>query len=263
MHLLLIRHGQSTNNLAAESGTGESDREPDPPLTPLGEQQAAALADWLSRAEWVPDHLYASLMRRTIQTAAPLADRFGLRIEARDNLHEAGGPYVGPYLEATPHPGSTRAELQAFSPVVDLPDVVTDAGWWSQQVETTAVAFQRARSVGAWLWEQARHRQDGERVAIVAHGAFLSMLVTTLVNPAEAAAAADRRAGGAEDLPVWYEFENTSTSLIDLQVSHTRQTASVAWLNRVDHLDSLPARGATLTSNPFPPAPAVPAQEIS
>lgn len=258
MQLLLIRHGQSTNNLAAETGSGEAGREPDPPLTELGHWQADALANWLADAGWIPDRLYSSLMTRTIQTATPIAARFGLRIDARGDLHEAGGPYLGPYLEATPHPGSTRTQLAGLTDLVALPDLVTDQGWWAAEVETNAVAFQRAQSVVTWLVEQAARTDAAERVAIVAHGAFLSMVLTALLAPNEAAAAAQRWAGGAEDLPIWFQFENTSTSLINLADPSTTPMATVGWVNRIDHLGRMPLGGHSLTSDPFPPAPPTP-----
>jgi 2,3-bisphosphoglycerate-dependent phosphoglycerate mutase len=69
MHLYLIRHGQSHVNLA-EWDSGNTDEG----LTELGQKQAAALGGWLPR--FVPDveAIYASTMRRALETAEYLAE---------------------------------------------------------------------------------------------------------------------------------------------------------------------------------------------
>ncbi len=67
MRLLLIRHGQTPANVDGVLDTAA----PGPGLTELGRQQAAAVPAALA-AEKV-DGIYASLLTRTQQTAAPLA----------------------------------------------------------------------------------------------------------------------------------------------------------------------------------------------
>ncbi|MGL4832317.1 MAG: histidine phosphatase family protein, partial [Propionibacteriaceae bacterium] len=127
MQLLLIRHGQSTNN-KLHADTGEAvGRVSDPRLTDLGHVQARKLAEILGqRGIPRPTHLYSSLMIRTIETAAPLAEATGLPIVARTDSFECGGPYVGAWQDEQWSPGSSRRELQAVTPVVELPDVATD-----------------------------------------------------------------------------------------------------------------------------------------
>lgn len=82
MRLLLIRHGQTPSNLKHLLDTAE----PGPGLTPLGEQQAAALPEALAAEEI--DALYASTLVRTQLTAAPLADARGLEVRIRDGIRE-------------------------------------------------------------------------------------------------------------------------------------------------------------------------------
>lgn len=65
--LTWVRHGESYGNVA---GAGINTQVPGPILTPLGEQQAAAIAQQLKDGGY--DSIYTSNMIRTQQTAAPL-----------------------------------------------------------------------------------------------------------------------------------------------------------------------------------------------
>jgi probable phosphoglycerate mutase len=82
MRLLLIRHGQTPSNVKHLLDTAV----PGPGLTPLGEEQAAALPEALAREDI--GALYASSLLRTQITAAPLAARTGLEVLVRDGLRE-------------------------------------------------------------------------------------------------------------------------------------------------------------------------------
>jgi broad specificity phosphatase PhoE len=82
MRLLLIRHGQTIDNVNGALGTVI----PGPVLTGLGQEQAAAIPDALA-AETI-QAIYASTMQRTALTAAPLAAALGLEVEVLDGLRE-------------------------------------------------------------------------------------------------------------------------------------------------------------------------------
>ncbi|MFH9728799.1 histidine phosphatase family protein [Streptomyces sp. NPDC017260] len=82
MRLLLIRHGQTPSNLKHLLDT----EAPGPALTPLGQEQAAALPQALS-AEQI-ETLYASTLVRTQLTAAPLAAATRLEVQVRDGIRE-------------------------------------------------------------------------------------------------------------------------------------------------------------------------------
>jgi len=83
--LLLVRHGQSQ---AYVHGTlfDLVDGQGDPPLSAEGEQQARKVGGRL--AERGVDAIYVSTMRRTAQTAAPLADELGLAPAVDAGLRE-------------------------------------------------------------------------------------------------------------------------------------------------------------------------------
>ncbi|MFI7481520.1 histidine phosphatase family protein [Kocuria sp. M1R5S2] len=82
MRLLLIRHGQIQSNADQVIDS----RIPGPPLTRLGEQQAAALPEGLRHEDI--GSVWVSSMVRTHQTAAPLARAHGLTPVERHGLHE-------------------------------------------------------------------------------------------------------------------------------------------------------------------------------
>jgi probable phosphoglycerate mutase len=82
MRLLLIRHGQTIDNVRGALGTVI----PGPPLTELGEQQAAAVPTAL--AETPIDAIYVSTMLRTQLTAAPLSTARGVDVEVIDGIQE-------------------------------------------------------------------------------------------------------------------------------------------------------------------------------
>lgn len=117
MRLLLIRHGQTPANVRGELATAR----PGPGLTPLGEQQAAAIPDAVAGERIAA--IYVSALTRTGATAAPLAQAIGLEPVVREGLEEieAGDledrndmPSVMKYVQ--PAFGWARGELDARIP---------------------------------------------------------------------------------------------------------------------------------------------------
>lgn len=82
MKLLLIRHGQTPDNVLGRLGTDH----PGPGLTELGERQAEAMARSLAHESI--GAVYASTLTRTQITAAPLGQLHNVDVEVLDGLHE-------------------------------------------------------------------------------------------------------------------------------------------------------------------------------
>jgi len=82
MRLLLLRHGQTESNVKGALDTAV----PGADLTDLGRAQARAAGEVL--AERAIDAIYCSTLVRTQQTAAPLAERLGLRPMILEGLRE-------------------------------------------------------------------------------------------------------------------------------------------------------------------------------
>ncbi len=225
MRFVLVRHGQSTNNLLWSSNGDDAGRDPEPRLTPLGVQQAAALAAYATAPglPWQPTHLYASAMVRAIQTAAPLAEALALPLRLQADLHEIGGPYG--YAPGTgdrvAHPGFGRTALQALSDRLEVPDWVTADGWWNREVERGHTAYrERADRLIAAL--RATH-DDTDVLALVSHGGFGNVLLARLL--------------GVDTLPTGvFELANTAITLVrDAEPGFPWQTIAVR-VNWLPHL---------------------------
>ena len=204
MRLVVIRHGQSTNNLLWEQTGSESGRHPDTPLTETGQLQARLLGETLAAGAlpWTIDVLYCSLMKRAVQTAAPVAAALNLPLHGHLDLYEVGGPFDIDEATGTkiPYRGASRSELLEVSERLVLPGTVTEDGWYSHPVEDPEEATQRARALIASL----RERHDGDTtVAFVSHGYFSQFLFREML--------------GIGDMPGWVEIHNTSMTLYEDQ----------------------------------------------
>jgi probable phosphoglycerate mutase len=84
--VILARHGASAPAVPGEPFAVDARGHGDPALAPEGERQAEALAARL--AEEPVGALFVTTLRRTVQTAAPLAERTGLDPVAVPELRE-------------------------------------------------------------------------------------------------------------------------------------------------------------------------------
>jgi probable phosphoglycerate mutase len=150
MELLLVRHALPVRR---ELEIGHAD----PELSANGHAQAAHLAEYLA-AEAPLDALYASPLKRARQTAAPIAERFGLELMVEDAVAEwdrHSNEYVPiEELKATDDP-RWQALLR---------------GEWTSHDETPEQFTERV--VGAIEAMVARHRS--QRIAVVCHGGVIN-----------------------------------------------------------------------------------------
>ncbi len=229
--LLLIRHAQSGNNLLWERTGASRGRSPDPEITDLGREQAAALARALADGHYGvrPTHLYTSLMLRAVQTAAPIAESLDLPLIGHRESYEVYGPVEFDPEDPErqwPHPGTGRRQLGRVSPRLVWPDagMSPDAsqdtdGWWSGPVERMDQVPDRARRVVAGLVEA--HGGTGHLVALVTHGTFTQFLLRELL--------------GITQMTGWMGITNTAVSLFR-SVAPADELTLAAWVNRFDHL---------------------------
>ncbi|MFC3616555.1 histidine phosphatase family protein [Lutimaribacter marinistellae] len=167
--LLLVRHGESEparpgQSFAMMQGHG------DPALHPEGERQARAVA---TRLKDEPiSAIYVTILRRTHQTAAPLAEALGISPSVEADLREVhlgewdGGLYRIKAAEGDP----AFARAKARQEWGEIPGA-----------ETTAALHARVRS--GLLRIAAAH--PDERVAVFVHGGVIgaAMAVATGAQP--------------------------------------------------------------------------------
>ena len=183
--LLLIRHGRSADVVPG------SEEASDPGLHPDGESQVAALADRL-RTKAI-DAVYASHLKRAVDTGAALAVPRGLPVEQDPDLQEV---LLGDWGQ-----GEFRRRA-----------AVRDPEWleWSRTRRWDGIPggegddALRRRVVAAIERLTERHR--GQTIAVVAHGGVINAYLADVLG-----------------LPVslWLTVENTSITVVRVdEVGH-------------------------------------------
>ena len=232
MELYIIRHGQSANNATADVGQ----RVCDPPLTEIGEAQAERLARYLASAGegveeihaagtqqncggFVFDRIFSSPMLRAIQTSAPVGKALGVRPEIWIDIHEEGGIWLdeGDGRGEVGYPGLTASEINSRFPEFDVPEAVTDQGWWNRPPEIKEEWRARARTVASVIHDQFAGTE--ERIALVCHGGFANDLLHAVF-------------AGMPDT-VYFQSPNTAISRLDFDGEGRVQ---MRYLARVAHL---------------------------
>lgn len=159
--LLLVRHGESAP-VHPDDPPPLLDGHSDPDLAPEGREQASRLADRLAHEEI--DAVYVTPLRRTAQTAAPLAERLGLTPAVVPDLREVFlGEWEGVAFRkhvAEQHPTAVQMFLEQRW------DVIPGA-------ETNAQFAARVRAGLDGI--VTRHR--GQRVVVVVHGGVIGQAV--------------------------------------------------------------------------------------
>ncbi|MCW2906609.1 MAG: histidine phosphatase family protein [Actinomycetia bacterium] len=159
--ILVIRHGES-EAAYMDRPFPLRDGHADPELSENGREQAERLAERLAKAPI--DAIYVTSLRRTMQTAAPLAERLGLTPQVEPDLREVhlGEWEAGRFrkMVADNHPIAERMWAE------ERWDVIPGA----EPAEVFA-----ARTGGAIKRIAAAH--PDQRVAVVVHGGVIAVLL--------------------------------------------------------------------------------------
>lgn len=159
--LTLIRHGQTEAN-RVERWQGVTDGR----LTLDGRAQAVALAAWYPGL----DSLYASPLQRAQDTAAALAEAFGVDVVSHDGVIEM---HMGEWEDmTTPEIQAGWAELwaQIYDEDIDLP-----RGHTGESMEGTAARMQD-------VLHELAHRHAGAKVGVVSHGGAIRSYALKLLG---------------------------------------------------------------------------------
>lgn len=240
MELTIIRHGQSENNALMEN---QHLRVKDPELTDVGHQQAKHTAEFLSTATDLEQmvrhpadsprrqeahlhgitHLYCSAMHRAMQTALPISEALGLNPSIWLDIHEHGGIWLEEDGITTGYPGMVLADISAKFPTYEVPEQITEKGWWNPDLGQEDIEGCRARAMRVKAALMERATQDAtkdDHVAIVSHGTFIDCLLKAMLN----------------NLPgefYFYWHYNTALTRLDIMPSGT---IIMRYVNRVTHL---------------------------
>jgi broad specificity phosphatase PhoE len=167
MHLYFIRHGESHINLA-DWDNGNTDEG----LTGLGQEQALALAGWLPEAVPGPAAIYASTMRRAMETAGLLSDAYAKPIRPDDRLREIG---------------NNRWDHSAW-PEHELPRQYAEY-WASERPFSTTTplteggeTFMHFRTRVGLFIEEILERHAGETVLCICHGGVIEAAFDHIFN---------------------------------------------------------------------------------
>ena len=161
--LLLIRHGASE---AADPNRPFPlvDGQGDPALAREGREQADLLADRLGKER--VDAIYVTTLRRTVQTAAPLASRLGLDPVVEPDLREVHlGEWEG---------GLFRVRVAADDPVARR--LFTEERW---DVIPGAEPMRSFETRVKDALDRIAAAHPDQRVAVVTHGGVIAQAVAT------------------------------------------------------------------------------------
>lgn len=159
--LLLVRHGESEAAVEGET-FARVDGHGDPPLAPEGRSQAERLAERLAHEQI--DAIYVTSLRRTAETAAPLARRLGLVPQVERDLREVHmGDWEG---------GVFRQKVADNDPIVH--QMIAAQRWDVVPGAESADAFAtRLRDAVGRIVDA----HPGQRVVAVAHGGSIGELL--------------------------------------------------------------------------------------
>lgn len=159
--LLLVRHGESAparddQPFALVDGHG------DPELAPAGREQAFRVADRLEHEDI--SAIYVTTLQRTVQTAAPLAERLGISPRVEPGLREV---FLGEW-----EGGSFRRHIAEGHPIAQK--MLAEQRWDVIPGAEPADAFaSRVRDAISGI--AARH--PDEAVVVVSHGGVIGQVL--------------------------------------------------------------------------------------
>jgi broad specificity phosphatase PhoE len=155
--LVLVRHCEPEESIA-----GRAYGALDPPLSAEGRSRAERLAETLGALELAA--VYASPLRRALETATPIAARHDLRAQVHEGLREID---FGE-LEGERYDDLERARPEVFRTWMEDPTGVAFPGG-----ESFAEVRKRALAAAG----EIRMRHPGATVALVAHGGVTRAII--------------------------------------------------------------------------------------
>jgi uncharacterized phosphatase len=203
MNLFLIRHGESTGNLAGKI-QGSSDY----PLSDLGRKQAEYVADYLKDLQL--DYIYSSDLSRAYHTAEVIAKKQKKSVHKWEKVREV---HLGPLQ------GLTRAEIyEKFPQTVDY-SILTSGILGTETIEALTNRCQ-------YVIDQLQMAHKNHHIAIVSHGGFISIFLMYLI-------------AGEQWHKLHRPFQIGNTSISHIEWPRNRTKPIIHYINQTGHLDTL------------------------
>lgn len=216
LELYLIRHGQSIGNAGYDKEDLTLKEQNDPLLTEKGQLQADLAGRYLSDIDF--DYIYSSGLIRAISTADGILrhQKQSKPVNILPILSEVG---ISPEYD-----GITVDEMKEFCKTAALAEGISEdePRVYHSTFENEAEIFERAKNVMEYL--QARY-SNGEKVAVVAHAAFLTILIFHIM--------------GFEDAPLFdISIQNTGITKIIFYKAGTNPYGDISfeYINETTHL---------------------------
>ena len=167
--VILVRHGASAAAVPGQPFE-ELEGQSDPPLAPEGERQARLVAERLAGSGERFAGLFVTPLRRTSQTAAPLAELTGLEPVVVPELREVGlGEWEG---------GELRIRAAERDPL--FYEVIASERW--DTIPGAEPAEEFAARVGAGLRRVVDSVGPGSAAVAVVHGGVIGEIARTATS---------------------------------------------------------------------------------
>ena len=194
--LFIVRHADAIPDEDEIIPSGIYD---DLPLSRVGRQQACALAKRLGDLSF--NAIYSSPLRRCLETAAPVAERFGITPTIVPDLKEIRLGHVNQLpQDVNDLAALTRALQERQTEIVRL---AGSAGNWDAVKDSEPSKQFRQRVVKAL--DEMAHHHIGERVLVFAHGGVVNSYIAEVL-------------GLERDF--FYPAGNTSITIVRVAASH-------------------------------------------
>lgn len=217
LELYLIRHGQSMGNAGYNGRTDLTLKESnDPLLTEKGLMQADLAGQYLKNIDF--DFMYSSGLIRAISTADGIM-RYQPSKKPLNILPVLSEVGISPEYD-----GITVEEMKEFCETAVLADGISEDAprVYHSSFENEGEMFDRAKTVMEYL--RSRYI-SGEKVAVVAHAAFLTILIFYIM--------------GFEEAPVFdISIQNTGITKVVFYKKGTNKYGDISfeYINATNHL---------------------------
>lgn len=217
LELYIIRHGQSMGNIERNTeGLSPEDRH-DPRLTELGKNQAIACGERFKATEF--DAVYSSALFRAVETATEILKKqpYEKTLKILPYLTEAG---ISPEYSH-----SSFTEINKINKNAVLADDIDPAKslFYYNSTRDEADLFERAEKAIEYI---KAHQSEGEKIAVVSHGAFITYLVFSLM-------------GYKKECPSYdLDFKNTGVTKVTIYKKGTNKYGDTVFefINDTSHL---------------------------